>query len=121
MGNHEAILDVVERYFESIYTGDVAGLRCVFHPAAQVTDNVRGPLRVRPVEEYILGVGSRESPQARGERRTMHAIAVEVLDGVASVTARLDMLDQRYFNVLSLIKQDDQWIIVHKLFGDVAS
>ena len=121
MSNHDEILAVIHTYFESIYTGNADGLRSIFHSAANVTDNVQGRLRVRTAEEYILGVASRRSPQALGEARVMYAITVEVLDGVASVSARLEMLGQRYFNVLSLLRQGERWIIVHKLFGNVAS
>lgn len=121
MSNHEAVLKVIEAYFDGIYTGNAAGLRAVFHATAQVTDNVKGEFRVRSAEEYILAVASRQSPQALGEARTMRAITVEVLDGVASVTARLEMLGQRYFNVLSMLEDGGQWLIVHKLFGNIAS
>lgn len=121
MSSHDDILAVIDTYFESIYTGNADGLRGIFHSAANVTDNVQGQLRVRPAEAYILGVASRQSPQALGEARVMKAITIEVLDGIASVTARLEMLGQRYFNVLSLLRQGDRWIIVHKLFGNIAS
>lgn len=120
MSNHDEILAVIEIYFESIYTGNADGLRGIFGPAANVTDNVQGQLRVRSAEEYILGVASRQSPRALGEPRAMKALTVEVLDGIASVTARLEMLGQRYFNVLSLLREGDRWIIVHKLFGNIA-
>lgn len=121
MSSHDEILALIHIYFESIYTGNADGLRSIFHPAANVTDNVQGRLRVRPAEEYILGVAARQSPQALGESRLMNAITIEVLDGVASVTARLEMLGQRYFNVLSLLRQGERWIIVHKLFGNVVA
>lgn len=121
MSSHDAVLGVMHTYFDSIYTGNADGLRAVFLPDAKVTDNVQGQLRVRSAEEYILAVASRKSPHALGERQAMNAISIEVLDGVASVTARLEMLGQRYFNVLSLLKQDGRWVIVHKLFGNIES
>ena len=121
MSSHDAVLGVMHTYFDSIYTGNTEGLRAVFHAQAKVTDNVQGELRVRTAEEYILAVASRKSPHALGERQAMNAITIEVLDGVASVTARLEMLGQRYFNVLSLLQQGGRWVIVHKLFGHIAS
>jgi hypothetical protein len=119
VNNHQAILELIETYFEGIYTGNADSLRGVFHPAAQVADRALGQFRVRPVAEYISGVASRQSPQALGEARAMRALTVEVLDGVASVTARLEMLGQRYYNVLSLVRDDAGWRIVHKLFGNI--
>lgn len=121
MNNHQAILQVIEAYFDSIYVGDTDGLGRVFHPTAQVTDNALGQFRVRPVESYIRDVAARPSPQARGEARIMQVLNVEILDDVASVTARLEMLGQRYYNVLSLSRGDTGWRIVHKLFGNIAS
>lgn len=121
MNSHQAILDLIEAYFEGIYKGDVEQLSGTFHPSAQVTDRVLGQFRVRPAAEYIDGVASRQSPQARGEARAMRVLAMDVLDGVASVTTRVEMLGQRYYNVLSLQRDDAGWRIVHKLFGNIES
>ncbi|MFC4527200.1 nuclear transport factor 2 family protein [Dyella halodurans] len=121
MSSHDAVLGVMHAYFDSIYTGNADGLRAVFLAEAKVSDNVQGQLRVRSAEEYIEAVASRKSPHALGERQTMSAISINVLDGVASVTARVEMLGQRYFNVLSLLRHNGRWLIVHKLFGHIES
>ena len=121
MNSHQAVLELIETYFEGIYTGNADGLRHVFHPMAQATDRAMEQFRVRSAAEYIEGVASRQSPQERGEARAMTVLAVEVFDGVASVTARLEMLGRRYYNVLSLLRDEAGWRIVHKLFGNIES
>jgi ketosteroid isomerase-like protein len=120
MNDHQPVLELVKKYLRSVYEGDTQALREVFHPNARVEDMVTGVFRSRPVEQYIEGVGSRQSPSAAGEPFTMTPLAIEVLGDVATVTAELHFLGNHYYNVLSVLRCDGRWLITHKLFGSAA-
>ena len=117
MNEHQAILDLTHKYLRGIYEGNVQVLHEVFHPNARVEDMVTGTFRSRSADQYIQAVASRQSPSAAGEPFTMAPLAIDVLGGMATVTAELRFLGNHYYNVLSLLRCDEGWLITHKLFG----
>lgn len=117
MNDHQAVLDLAQAYLRGIHEGDTASLREVFHPDARVEDAVNGTFRSRSAEEYIQAVGSRQSPQAAGEPFAMTLLSTNVLGDMAVAIADLRFLGNHFINVLSLLRLDGRWFIVHKLFG----
>ena len=117
MSDYQTILDLVHKYLHSIYEGNTEGLREVFHPNARVEDMVTGTFRSRSAEQYIQAVASRQSPSVAGEPFTMAPLAINVLGDMATVTAELRFLGNHFYNVLSLLRCDGRWLIMHKLFG----
>jgi hypothetical protein len=117
---HQDVLDVVDRYFKGLYTGDVALLRTIFHPQAVLFGEVKGQPYLKPIAEYLEIVASRASPRDLGEPFQMEVLAVEVLDTVAYARVHSPMLGGNYFDYLALVRQDDRWLIVNKLFTHVA-
>jgi hypothetical protein len=115
--HHQALLDLAEQYLLGIYEGNAAQLREVFHPAARVVDTVTGTFRSRSADEYIQGVATRQSPVAAGEAFTMSPMSIDVVGDMAVVTADLRFLGNHYINVLSWMRVDGRWLIVHKSFG----
>jgi Putative lumazine-binding len=120
MNDDQAVLELVSKYLRSVYEGNTQGLHEVFHPNARVEDMVSGTLRSRSVDDYIEAVASRQSPSAVGEPFTMSPRAIEVLGDMATVTAELHFLGNHFYNVLSLLRCDGRWLIMHKLFGFAA-
>lgn len=119
MGDHEAILAVVDTYCRGVYSGDVDLLRSVFHPKAALFGEVRGQPYYRPLEEYFSVVAGRQSPAALGEAFGMRPIAVEVTHEIAFAKVHCPMFDYNYTDYLSLVREAGQWRIVNKLFTDV--
>jgi len=117
MSDHQAVLDLAHTYLRGIYEGNTQALREVFHPDARVEDVATGTFRSRSADQYIQAVASRQSPSAAGEPFNMAPLAIDVLGGMATVTAELRFLGNHYYNVLSLLRCDDRWLITHKLFG----
>ena len=117
MSDHQAILDLAHKYLRGIYEGNTQRLHEVFHPNARVEDMVTGTFRSRSADQYIQAVASRQSPSAAGEAFTMAPLAIDVLGDMATVTAELRFLGNHYYNVLSLLRCDEGWLITHKLFG----
>jgi hypothetical protein len=48
----------------------------------------------------------------------MGSLAIDVLGGMATITAELRFLGNHFYNVLSLLRCDGHWLITHKLFGN---
>jgi hypothetical protein len=117
MSDHQAVLDLTNKYLRSVYEGHAQGLREVFHPNARVEDTVTGVFRSRSADQYIEAVASRQSPLTAGEAFNMTPLAIHVLGDMATVTAELRFLGNHFYNVLSLLRCDGQWRITHKLFG----
>jgi hypothetical protein len=120
MSDHQAVLDLAHTYLRGVYEGNTQALRKVFHPDARVEDLVTGSFRSRNVAQYLEGVAARQSPSAAGEAFTMTPLAIQVLGDMATITAELHFLGNDFYNVLSLLRVDGGWLIMHKLFGRCA-
>lgn len=116
MNDSAEIRTVVERYFRGVFKGDEALLRRAFHPEAAVYDNAKDGFRRRGIDEYVLAVMSRQSPESNGESQDMNILYLDVLADQASVTARLAFSGNRYYNALTLLRLDGRWWIVSKTF-----
>ena len=119
MHEHHAVLAAVDAYCRGVYHGDIALLRSVFDPRAQLFAEIRGQAYYRPLEEYLAVVAARQSPEALGQAFRMKAISVEVTHEIAFAKVHCPMFDYNYVDYLSFVRQDGQWKIVNKTFTDV--
>ncbi|RJF92000.1 nuclear transport factor 2 family protein [Noviherbaspirillum saxi] len=119
MNNHQEIHDVLNRYFDAIYRGDVPQLKGAFHPQAILFGEINGQPYLKLLADYLNAVENRQSPQASGESFRMKTLAVEVLDNIAYAKTHCQMLGFNYFDYLALVRQEGRWLIVNKLFTHV--
>jgi hypothetical protein len=113
---HERILRVLDDYFRGIYTGQVERLRSAFHPSATLWGEVKGLPYYKALDDYLVVVRGRKSPEALGEPFAMEPISIEVHGKIALAKVRCKMLGYCYIDFLSLLRQDDRWAIVAKVF-----
>lgn len=118
-GTYDGMLALIDRYFQSIYVGDTAALRSTFHPKCRLFAEVNGNPYEKSVDEYVDGVANRRSPRDLGEACLMEVIGVETLGSVALVRTHQQMLGFNYFDYLTLLRRDGQWLIVSKVFTNV--
>jgi hypothetical protein len=116
VSSHHAVLEVLERYFGGIYSGDVAQLGSTFHPRAILGGEVKGQPYYKTVEEYLDAVRNRKSPKELGEPFAMKVISVEVQGSIALAKAHCPMLGFNYFDYLSFVLLEGRWVIVSKVF-----
>lgn len=116
MNSHEEILSLLQRYFDALFTGNVEGLRALFHPQAMLVGKIRGLPFTKALEDYLAAVAARQSPQALGESFAMKVLALEVQHDIAYARVSCPMLGFDYTDFLSLIRLDGRWQISHKLF-----
>jgi hypothetical protein len=112
--DHVEIQKIVARYFDGLFRGDVEALRSVFDPRAVVAGEVKGQPYYKPIEAYLAGVASRQSPEQLGDPVVMDLIAIDVASNIASAKLNVRMLGFNYFNYLSFIRQADTWRVILK-------
>ena len=119
MKAHHEVLPVLSAYIEGLYEGDVDLLRKVFHPKAALFGVVRGRAIYVDIDAWLAAVGARESPKASGEKCTSNVLSVDVTDDVGFARVHSPMLGFNYFDYLSLIKVDREWVIGTKTYVHV--
>lgn len=113
----EAVLSVVETYFEGLHHADTKLLRQVFHPLAQYVTVSDGTLLHRDMETYFEVVDKRQSPASLGETRTDEIVAIEFAGpATARVNLRCSIGTRDFIDFLTLIYIDSRWQVISKVF-----
>lgn len=113
-----AVRDVVQKYIEGTFTGDVKVLRDCFHPNAVMNGYLGDQLIVGDPEPFFENM---EQAPSMAEGRAPYqgnVTSVEVVGNVASVTLKEtgfggDMAFTDYFH---LLKEQGEWKIISKTF-----
>jgi len=113
------IYEVLQQYFEGIFTGNIALLRDTFHPMALLFGDVDGAPYFNPLEDYLDGVKNRKSPFQAGEKNKMEVMAIDVINIIAVAKVHVPTLGLNYYDLLSLNLLVGQWKIVNKLLTHV--
>lgn len=116
---HQQILQQLTVYLDGLYDGDVDALRSTFHPAAMLFAEVRGEIVQKSLDTYLQGVASRESPASRQEPYNMSILSVDIIGETALAKVHVKMAAFNYYNFLSMLKMNDDWVIVNKLFTHI--
>lgn len=119
MDDHQIILAMLDQYFQGVYRGDIAQLRAVFHPDAQLFGEIRGQRYHKRLDDYLDVVSSRKSPQDLEEPFLMKPVTVEVMHNIAFAKAQCPMLGFNYVDYLSFARTEGTWRIVSKVFTDI--
>lgn len=114
----QEISTLLDTYFKGLYRGDIALLKSVFHPQAQLFGKVRGAPYFNTVDKFLAAVAGRQSPEQRGEEFRMRVLDVQVFNHIASAHVNCPMLGFDYYDYLSLLNEGGRWQVVNKLFID---
>ena len=111
------VSELLQRYFDGLYQGDVALLREVFHPRALYVAAAEAPPLVRTLDEYLPIVAQRASPASRGDARADRIVSVEFA-GPTTAMARVEceILPRRFTDLLSLVQAEGRWQVIAKVF-----
>lgn len=113
----QAVIDVVNLYFDGLHHSDTTRLRQVFHPQAQYVCVSDGTLLYRDMPTYFDVVDKRPSPASRGETRTDEIVSIEFAGPVtARVNLRCSIGDRDFIDFLTLIFIDGRWQVISKVF-----
>lgn len=114
MSDVEALM---RRYAEGLYRSDSVILRTVFHPELAYVNATTGNHEFMGLEAYMARIDARTPPAARGEPRNEAIDRITLKGGqIGLVEARMTMLGRSYQDLLTLIRTDDGWKVLTKVF-----
>lgn len=106
----------IHTYFEGLYHSDVAKLKNVFDTHATIVGYYEGEHVRHSLAKYLQFVQSISAPSQIGEDYEMEIINISQKGPIAMVRVRLLYEALYHTEILSLMKMDNQWRIVQKLF-----
>ena len=117
MSDLHLIEALMARYFEGLYQGDIAVLADVFHPQAIYATASGGQLLQLDMPSYFQRVAQRPAPASQAHRRTDQIVSVQWAGPVtAMVRAQCSIPGRAFIDLLTLVKVDQRWQIISKVF-----
>ena len=112
----ERIAQTIQHYFDGMYYRDLARLRKAFHPQAYLFGYRQEECLHISADEWFKMVESRPVPADSGEPYDMRIIATDATGAVATVKVADLYQGLRFTDYLTLLKMDENWVIVNKAF-----
>ena len=113
----DAVIAVLQDYFEGLYRSDSRILRKVFHPAALYACASDGSLLALNMEEYFAVVEQRPSPAGRGEARTDRILSIDFIGPVTALArVQCSILPKLFTDSLTFVLLDGRWQLISKVF-----
>lgn len=115
--NYDAIVRLLNQYFDGLHGSDTTVLRRVFHPSALYACATDGTLLTLRMDEYFAVVDKRPSPASKGEARPDRILSIEFA-GPVTAFARVEcsMAPKHFTDLLTLVHVDARWQIISKVF-----
>ncbi len=112
--DEQAVRTVVERYLHGLKFNDVPSLREAFWPDAKLYFTRRdGQLGQLTQADWYAGFAQSAGKEEQGELRIT---ALQLHRDIASVTVVEDYPGSRYTDFLSLVRFNQRWWIVNKVY-----
>lgn len=113
----ESIREVVDRYIEGVRDGNVESLKQAFHPQSSMFGWKGKDLFVTPIQGLFDYIASTPAPAKSGEPTKFVITSIQVAGNAATVELAMDSYHQHDFtDFFQLVKAEDRWWIVSKLF-----
>lgn len=113
----EAVEQVVQRYLDGLFDGDVGRLAEAFHPSARLLSLHEGQLREVPCDTWLDAVKARPAPRDSGVPRFKRLVSIDFAGGHTAVAkVECAVPPRRYVDLLTLLRDAQGWRIVSKLF-----
>ncbi|MEX3962055.1 nuclear transport factor 2 family protein [Paraburkholderia sp. EG286B] len=104
MNDSNEIVELVQRYFDATWRGDVEQLRTVFDARAIVAGEVNGEPYYKTIDEYLAGIANRKSPAELGEAVDTELLMLDVQKNIATAKLHVRMLGFNYYNYFSIVR-----------------
>ena len=110
--DYEAVIGLLNTYFDGLYDGDVEKLRGIFHDDAWLKGNNYRKTR----DEWLEAVAARPVPRDEGMDYNFNIQSLEVVNDQAMAKVDAPLLSAHFIDFLGLLKEGGQWKIVNKMF-----
>jgi histidinol phosphatase-like enzyme len=101
--DHEAIVGLLNNYFDGLFEGDVEKLRSIFHADAWL----KGNNYRKTLNEWLEAVGMEYN---------FNIQSLEIIGDQAMAKVDTPLLAAHFIDFLGLLKEDGQWKIVNKMY-----
>lgn len=112
----EKIIENVTLYFKGTYHGNAEMLSKAFHPNARVTGIINNEIFDWSLSDFISRVTTSPSAANKGEKYDKEIISIDKTKNAAMVKSRVAVGELIFFDYITLLKIDGQWIIRNKSF-----
>ena len=117
MDDKRQIEIVLQTYIESLNKSDPIMVKEAFHKNAKITGYLHGDLLQLSTEDFAGFVSSQQpSPSENGTNVEFEVLNIEIENSIASVKIRDKYLGITFLDILSLLKECNNWSIYNKLF-----
>jgi len=113
--DREHISVVIRNYVEGMVFADEVLLRHAFHPACHIIGHYHRELEWLSLDEFISAIKA-EGPAPKEVKPFWETISVDITGDAAAVKVMDDYVDMRFTDYLSLLKINERWMIVNKLY-----
>ncbi|MEO0952090.1 MAG: nuclear transport factor 2 family protein [Pseudomonadota bacterium] len=110
--DYDAIMGLLNAYFQGLYEGNVDLLRSVFHDDAWLKANDYRKTR----DEWLEAVADRPVPSVEGMQYNFNIQSLEIVGDQAMAKVDVPLLAAHFIDFLGLLKEDGEWKIVNKMF-----
>ena len=114
LSDFDNITAIMQGYFDGLHQGDVEKLRSIFH----VDTWLKAPGKRRSLEQWLTDVAHRPIPTEQGKPFEFKILSIDVVQDQAMVKIQCPLFDFNYIDFLGLLKEQDQWLIVNKMYTD---
>ncbi|MFT5759069.1 MAG: hypothetical protein ACI9LM_003818 [Alteromonadaceae bacterium] len=116
LNDFDAITALIQNYFSGLHHGDVERLKSIFH-----TDTyLKSPHIRRSMTQWLADVSLRETPKQQGREFSFTLLAIDIVKDQAMVKIDCPLFDFHYIDFLGLLKENGRWLIVSKMYSDIA-
>ncbi len=112
----ELIAQTVQYYFDGMYNSDTEMLKKAFHTDAVLFGYYQGNLSIIPLEDWLGMIKQTPAPAESGEEYDMRIVSIDLVETVATVKVADVYIGLRFTDYLSLLKIEDNWVVVNKTF-----
>lgn len=109
------ITGIINHYFDGLHHGDVAKLSSIFHVDAWL----KAPGIRRSLQEWLTDVANRTTPKQQGRSYEFKLLSLDIVQDQAMAKIQCPLFDFNYIDYLGLLKENDQWLIVNKMYTDL--
>ncbi|WP_415904150.1 nuclear transport factor 2 family protein [Neptuniibacter sp. QD48_55] len=110
------IQSIINTYFTGLYQGNSDQLKAIFHPTAML----KSPGNFRSLERWLEDVETRATPESLGQPFNFKILSIEIIHDQAMVKLECPLFDYFYIDFLGLLKEQGRWLIVNKMYTDIA-
>ena len=118
--DYASVRTVIDDYIKGSYTADTDLLKRCFHPNALMSGYYRGDLDIGSPQPFFDQLESELSSKSSREDYKAEVTFIHIAGCMASAGLVEDnLLGTNYVNHFHLLKIDDQWRIISKIYVDV--